>query len=112
LDTGTQRVRLDLDQDVRAGLWWPRSTDYAAEINDLAYSCGLALEQRIERITFAWNHETAVRLQRISGLALELPDHGQPREEMRVYPAAGHVLRLVVVPPLARSLGCHAQERD
>jgi hypothetical protein len=109
LETGTQRVRLDLDEDLKAGLWWPRSTDYAAEIHDLAYSCGLALGLSVERITFAWNLETAGRLQgtRISGLVLAAPDHRQPREEMRVHAGTGHILRLTVVPPTMRGVGGH-----
>lgn len=110
LDTGTERVRLDLDDELRAGLWWPRSTDYAAEIHDLAYSCGLALGQRVERITFAWNHETIERLRtiRLSGLLLGDPGDGQPREEMHVYAVGGHIVRLIVVPPAAHGVGSHA----
>ncbi|AUN38621.1 DUF5994 family protein [Tsukamurella tyrosinosolvens] len=113
LDTGTERVRLDLDDELTAGLWWPRSTDYAAEIHDLAYSCGLALGQRVERITFAWNHETIERLRtiRLSGLLLGDPADGQPREEMHVYAVGGHIVRLTVVPPAAHGVGSHAAPR-
>ncbi|WP_420895062.1 DUF5994 family protein [Tsukamurella tyrosinosolvens] len=109
LDTGTQRVRLDLDEDLKAGLWWPRSTDYAAEIHDLAYSCGLALGRSVERITFAWNYETAGRLQgmHLNGLVLDAPDRDQPREQMRVHADTGHILQLTVVPPARHGAGGH-----
>ncbi|BDD83473.1 hypothetical protein TPB0596_32360 [Tsukamurella pulmonis] len=109
LDTGTQRVRLDLDEDLKLGLWWPRSTDYAAEIHDLAYSCGLAIGRRVERMTFAWNYETARRLQgmHLNGLVLNAPDRDQPREEMRVHAGTGRILRLTVVPPTRHGAGGH-----
>lgn len=107
--TGTDHVRVSIDGEARSGLWWPRTCDYAAEIYDLAYTCGLAVGESIERITFAWNAESTLRLLtlRPDGLAIGEAEYDQPREELRLYPTTGDPVRLTVVPPPRSGPGAH-----
>lgn len=98
-------VRVSIDGTTRTGLWWPRTIDYAAEIDELAHICGLAIGESIERITFAWNPESTSRLLEMqsSNTQFDEPDEGQDQEEMRLYPADGEPVRLTVVPPAPHS---------
>ncbi|WP_371190602.1 DUF5994 family protein [Tsukamurella sp. 1534] len=102
--SATRRVQVGLERDNRGGIsgvWWPRTTDYTAEIHDLTYHCGLALGRTIEHITFAWNPSSTRRRHRLEHGDLKLtgPAPGQPREEMWLHPETGIHVRLLVVPP-------------
>ncbi|QRY86087.1 hypothetical protein JVY00_08550 [Tsukamurella tyrosinosolvens] len=99
----TRTVRLTIEHGPKFwyGMWRPWTTNYAAEIHDLAHACGNRVGADISRIAFAWNKASLSHrsLMTADDLTLTHPEPGQPPQQMRATATNGLELRLEVKPP-------------